>query len=77
MSKIERNKNESFDAYIRRVKREWRNQGTILEVRKKRYFTPAKSKNVQKLKKVRNVQKQSKLAYLKKIGKIDPDQYQI
>lgn len=77
MSQIERKKNESFDAFMRRVKREWRNQGKILEVRKKQYFTPTKSKNVQKNKAVRKVQKQTKLAYLKKIGKIPMDQFHI
>lgn len=77
MSQIERKKNESFDAFMRRVKREWRNQGKILEVRKKQYFTPTKSKNVQKSATVRKVQTQKKLAYLKKTGKIPQDQFQI
>lgn len=77
MSEITRKKNEPFDAYMRRVKREWRNQGKILEVRKKQYFTPSKSKNVQKEAAVKKVKTQSKLAYLKKIGKIPPDQFQI
>ena len=77
MSQIGRNKNETFDSFMRRVKREWRNQGKILEVRKKQYFTPTKSKNVQKSTAVRKVQKQSKLAYLKKTGKIPQDQFQI
>jgi ribosomal protein S21 len=77
MSQIERNKNESFDAFMRRVKREWRNQGTILEVRKKQYFDPKKSKNVTRTSTVRKVQTQSKLAYLKKTGKISEDQFQV
>lgn len=77
MSKIERKKNESFDAFMRRVKREWKNQGKIVEVRKKQYFTPTKSKNIQRTSKVRKVQNQSKLAYLKKIGKIPADQFQM
>lgn len=77
MSQIERKKNESFDAYMRRIKREWRNQGKIVEVRKNQYFTPKKSKNVKRTATVKKVQTQSKLAYLKKIGKIAPDQYQV
>lgn len=77
MAKIARTKNESFDAFMRRVKREWRNQGKILEVRKNQYFTPSKSKNVRKEQTVGRIQKQSKLAYLKKTGKIPEDQFQI
>ena len=77
MSQIERKKNESFDAYMRRIKREWRDQGKIVEVRKKQHFTPAKSKNVKRVAAVKKVHTQSKLAYLKKIGKIAPDQDQM
>ena len=77
MAKIERNQKESFDAFLRRVKRQWRNNGNILEARNRKHFKKKPSKNVQNKQTVRSVQKQSKLSYLKKTGKIPEDQFQI
>lgn len=76
MSDIKRKKGESFDAFLRRVRRRWKQSGRILEARKRTFFTPKKSKNVQKHSAVTRAQKQSKTAYLRKIGRLPEEEDQ-
>lgn len=70
MSEIKRNKNESFEAYIRRVKRVWQASGKQLQVRKIQYFSKKKSKNLQQVSAVKRAKTTSKMNYLRKIGKL-------
>jgi ribosomal protein S21 len=72
VSEIERKKGESFDAFMRRVKRRWLQSGKMLEARKVQFFIPNKSKNVQKESAILRVKKKKKMEYLRKIGKL-PD----
>jgi len=74
VSDIKRKKNESFEAFMRRVKQTWQRSGRILETKKKQYYIPAKSKNLQKKKAVAFAQKKSKLNYLLKIGKLPAEE---
>ena len=74
MSEIKRKKGESFEAYIRRVKRRWMESGKLLQARKIQFFVPAKSKNLQKNQAVVRSQKISKINYLRKIGKLPPEE---
>jgi len=70
VSEIKRKKGESFEAFIRRVKDTWKRSGKILQARKIQYFTPAKSKNVQKTTTVTKIAKNKKTDYLRKTGKL-------
>ncbi len=70
MADLKRKKNESFEAFIRRVKQQWKRSGTILQARKIKYFVPKKSKNVHKNQAVSRAKKISKTNYLRKTGKL-------
>lgn len=74
MSEIKRNKNESFEAYIRRVKRLWQGSGKQLQVRKIQYFSKKKSKNLQRVSAVKRAKTSSKMNYLRKIGKLPAEE---
>lgn len=74
MSEIKRKKGESFEAFIRRVKRRWQQSGKILQARKVKFQIPKQSKNVQKNQAVKRSQKISKETYLRKIGRLPPEE---
>ncbi len=74
MSEIKRKKGESFEAYIRRVKKQWQRSGVILQAKKVKFFKSKKSKNVDKNNAVRKVKLISKTTYLRKIGKLPPEE---
>ncbi|MBT3539383.1 hypothetical protein HOF40_01095 [Candidatus Parcubacteria bacterium] len=73
MSELKRKKNESFEAFIRRVKQTWQRSGNILQARKIQYFTPAKSKNVTRNQSISRAKLISKTDYLRKTGKLPAD----
>ena len=73
VSEIKRKKNESFEAFFRRVKQGWLKSGKILQAKKIKFFVPKKSKGVQKKHAVQSSKIQSKTRYLQKIGKLPPD----
>lgn len=70
MTEVKRKRNESFEAFMRRVKDQWRRSGTILQARKVQFFEPRKSKNVQKTQAVTKAKRVAKTNYLRKIGKL-------
>ena len=70
MSKISRKKNESFEAFLRRVKKCWLQSGKSLQVKKIRYFDKEKSKNLRKKNTLNRINTASKIEYLKKIGRL-------
>ncbi|MFH1947323.1 MAG: hypothetical protein ABIJ23_04165 [Candidatus Magasanikbacteria bacterium] len=74
MSDIKRKKGESFEAFIRRVKRRWMESGKLLQARKVQFFQPTKSKNLQKMQAVQHSKKVSKINYLRKTGKLPPEE---
>lgn len=74
MAKVERKKNESFEAFIRRVKRLWQGEGKMIQVRKIQYFTRKKSKNLVKESAVKRAVKTQRMTYLRKIGKLPPEE---
>lgn len=76
MSEIKRKKGESFDAFMRRVKRRWLQSGRLLQARKVQFFLPNKSKNIQKNSAVRKAKIISKTTYLRKIGKLPEEENQ-
>ena len=73
MADLKRKKNESFEAFIRRVKQQWQRSGTILQARKIKYFIPKKSKNFGKNQAVSRSKIISKTDYLRKTGKLPAD----
>lgn len=70
MSEIKRRKNESFEAYMRRVKKRWQQSGKILQVKKIRYHSRDKSRNMRRKSALHRLQKADQIAYLKKIGRM-------
>lgn len=74
MSEIKRRKGESFESFIRRVKRRWQQSGKLLQARKVQYFAEKKSKNLRSKKRVEFLQKVSKLNYLRKTGRLPAEE---
>ncbi len=74
VSEIKRKKGESFEGFIRRVKRQWQKSGKILQAKKIQFHVPTKSKNVNRKKTVSKAKQDSKTAYLRKIGKMPPEE---
>ncbi len=74
MSEVKRKKGESFEAFMRRVKRQWQQSGKILQVKKIQFHNPPKSKNVQRKYAVKKAHTTAKLNYLRKTGQLPPDQ---
>lgn len=70
MSEIKRRKNESFESYMRRVKKRWQQSGKILQVKKIRYHSKEKNRNMRRKSALHRLQKGEKIAYLKKIGRM-------
>lgn len=70
MAEIKRKKNESFEAFMRRVKKRWQQSGKILQVKKIRYYTGTQSKTRRKKSALHRIEKSEKIEYLKKIGRL-------
>ncbi len=70
VSVIKRKKGESFDAFLRRVKRRWQQSGKLLQARKIQFFEEKKSKNEQNKNRVKYIKKVAKTEYLRKTGRL-------
>lgn len=70
VSEIKRKKNESFEAYIRRVKKRWQQSGKVLQVKKIRYFEKDKSRTTRRRSALHRLAVSAKMEYLKKIGRL-------
>ncbi len=70
MSEIKRKRNESFEAYMRRVKKRWQQSGKILQAKKIRFHERDKSKTARKRSALHRLEVGSKMEYLKKIGRL-------
>lgn len=73
MSEIKRRKNESFEAFIRRVKKRWQQSGKILQVKKIKFFDKKLNKNSRKRSALHRIDVTKKMDYLKKIGRLPED----
>ncbi|MFH1291907.1 MAG: hypothetical protein ABIH87_01785 [bacterium] len=73
MSEIKRKKNESFEAFLRRVKKRWQQSGKILQVKKIGFFQRSSSKTTRKRSALHRLKMSKKIEYLKKIGKMPED----
>ena len=74
MSELKRKKGESFEGFIRRAKRQWQRSGKLLQAKKIQFYSPKKSKNLQRQKTVAKAKLISKMNYLRKIGKLPPEE---
>jgi len=74
VSEVKRRKGESFEAFMRRVKRQWQSSGKLLQAKKVKYFEPGKSKNVKRKQAVSYAKSVSKTNYLRKVGKLPPEE---
>ena len=74
MSDIKRRKNESFESFIRRVKKRWQQSGKILQVKKIRFHTRKASKNTRKKSALHRLAMSQKMEYLKKIGRLPEEE---
>jgi len=74
VSEVKRKKGESFEAFIRRVKKRWLQSGKLLQARKIKFFEPKKSKNMVRKRTVKRNQMISKTNYLRKIGKLPEEE---
>lgn len=70
MSEIKRKKTESFEAFMRRVKKRWQQSGKILQVKKIRFYEGGKSKNMRKKSALHRLAMTNKINYLKKVGRL-------
>lgn len=75
MAGIKRKKNESFEAYMRRVKKIWQQSGKVLQVKKTRFFIGDKSRNMRRKSALHRKAVSDKMAYLKKIGRLPEETY--
>ncbi|MBI5728945.1 MAG: hypothetical protein HY983_01720 [Candidatus Magasanikbacteria bacterium] len=75
MAGIKRRKNESFEAYMRRVKKIWQQSGKVLQVKKTQFFAGEKSRNVRRKSALHRLAVAGKMAYLKKIGRLPEDTF--
>ena len=74
MSEIKRKKGESFESFIRRVKRRWLSSGKLIQARKIQFFEEKKSRNEQRKRTLSRLKINSKTEYLRKIGKLPPEE---
>jgi len=74
VSELKRKKGESFEGFIRRAKRQWQRSGKLLQAKKIQFYSPKKSKNLQRQKTVAKAKLISKMNYLRKIGKLPPEE---
>jgi len=74
VSELKRKKGESFESFIRRVKRSWQQSGRIIQARKIQFFERSKSKNLRHKQTVDKIHKVSKTNYLRKIGRLPAEE---
>lgn len=70
MAEIKRKKIESFEAFMRRVKKRWQQSGKILQVKKIQFYDNGKSKNMRRKSALHRLNVAGKMEYLKKIGRL-------
>jgi ribosomal protein S21 len=70
VSEIKRKKGESFEGFMRRVKRQWQQSGKLLQVKKIQFYAPTQSKNVKRKHAIKRAKMISKVTYLRKVGRL-------
>lgn len=75
MTGIKRKKNESFEAYMRRVKKIWQQSGKVLQVKKTQHYAGQKSRNMRRKSALHRLTVADKLNYLRKIGRLPEETF--
>ena len=75
MSELKRKKNESFEAFIRRAKDQWKKSGKILQARKIMFFVPKTSRTMRRKQSIQKASKNAKQDYLRKTGRLPKKDY--
>lgn len=64
-----RRKNESFEAFMRRVKKRWQQSGKLIEAKSRKFHEPNPNRTQRKKTALHRLHKKNKIEYLKKIGR--------
>lgn len=75
MAGIKRRKNESFESYMRRVKKIWQQSGKVLQVKKTQFYIGEKSQNMRRKSALHRLNVAKKMDYLKKIGRLPEETF--
>ena len=70
MSEIKRKKGESFESFMRRIKRQWQRSGRILQAKKVQFFASPKSRNERRKSAIYRARTKATREYLLKTGKL-------
>jgi len=70
VSEIKRKKTESFESFMRRVKKRWQQSGKILQVKKIQFYDKKQNKSLRKKSALHRLAMSEKMEYLKKIGRL-------
>lgn len=73
MSEVKRKKSESFEAFLRRVKKRWMQSGKILQAKKIKFFKRTPSKTSKRTSALHRLKVTQKIDYLKKTGQMPDD----
>ncbi|MBI4049441.1 MAG: 30S ribosomal protein S21 [Candidatus Doudnabacteria bacterium] len=69
---VKKKEGESFESLLRRFNRKIQQSGVLVRARKIRFYTPIKSKNLQRESALRRQQAREKREELKRLGKFVP-----
>ncbi len=69
MVEVKRKENESFDNLLRRFNRKIQQSGVLVRARKTRFFTPVKSRNLQRSTAQRRAELREVREEMKRMGK--------
>lgn len=75
MSEVKRKKNESFESFLRRVKKRWQQSGKILQAKKIRFFKPKQNKTALRKSALHREEKRKEIEYLKKTRQLPEEPY--
>lgn len=72
MVEVKKKEGESFESLLRRFNRKIQQSGVLIRARKIRFYTPVKSRNLQKVAARRRAKSKVEREELKKLGKLVP-----
>ena len=73
MIELKRRKGESIEGFLRRFSRKVQQSGIVLEVKKRKFHTRTKSRNLRRVSALRRNDKRKEYAYLEKMGLLPPE----
>ncbi len=70
MTEIKRRKTESFESFMRRVKKRWQQSGKLLQIKKIRFYKKELNQTARRKSALHRLTATEKIEYLKKIGRL-------